>query len=276
MRKENKMKASKKVIGRLNKYNILCLVLLCSILSQIISIVQKSNAVKVNSDVIDWGLSYREEHAVPIGNAENENLLTYDACYTSSDEESNAVYLTFDAGYENGYTETILDTLKESNVKAAFFLTGNYFNTYPDLAKRMFEEGHLVCSHTMTHPDTTLLTKDEFVSQLTDLEKLCRDTTGCSLSKYYRPPSGRFDETTLTYAKELGYKTVLWSVTYLDWDNNNQKSHDEALTTLNKRMHNGAVILLHATSKTNSEILKDFISDVRNAGYEFKTLDGLF
>lgn len=271
-----KRKVSKINIKKTSKYYILYAVIICAILVQVVMISQKANAKNASSDAIDWGLSYQGEHTTPIGNAENETLLTYGACFTSPNENEKAVYLTFDAGYENGYTQTILDTLKEHNIKAAFFLTGNYFQTYPQIAKRMFEDGHLVCNHTMNHPDTTLLSKEKFTSQLTDVEELCLNSTGYTLHKFYRPPSGRFDTTTLEYAKELGYKTVLWSVTYLDWDNDNQKSKEEALSTLMARHHNGAVILLHATSKTNSEILGEYITQMKEVGYEFKTLNELF
>ena len=241
------------------------------------SIVKKQKeAQSVFSGCVDWGLSYQTKNGPPVGNAENDDLASYDALFMSPDQTAKNDYLTFDAGYENGYTEIILDSLKECGVKAAFFLTGHYVKTQPETVKRMHEEGHLVCNHTADHPDTTTLSQTDFNAQLTEVEDLCMENCGFMPDKFYRPPSGRFDAESLTYAKELGYKTVLWSVTYKDWDNDAQKSSEEAVSTLMERAHPGAVILLHATSKTNSEMLADYINEMKSAGYTFKTLEELF
>ncbi len=252
-------------------------VMAAATLWQVGNIVNKQKeSQSVFSGCVDWGLSYQTKNEPPSGNAESSELASYDALFMSPDHTAKNVYLTFDAGYENGYTEIILDSLKECGVKAAFFLTGHYVKTEPEIVKRMHNEGHLVCNHTADHPDTTTLSQSDFNAQLTKVESLCMENCGFMPDKFYRPPSGRFDAESLTYAKELGYKTVLWSVTYKDWDNNDQKSSEEAISTLMERAHPGAVILLHATSKTNSEILSDYINEMKSAGYEFKSMEELF
>ena len=221
-----------------------------------------------------WGLSYRTE--APIGPASAKELSQYDAVYMGSTEEK-VLYLTFDAGYENGCTEQILDTLKKHNVKAAFFLVGNYLERNADLVRRMVEEGHVVGNHTMHHPDMSKLsTKEAFSKELSDLEQLFTSITGKELPKYYRPPQGVYSESNLQMAKELGYQTVFWSLAYADWDNSNQPTRAQALSKLLPRTHNGAVILLHSTSQTNAEILDELLTTWEKEGYTFQTIDKLF
>ena len=223
-----------------------------------------------------WGLSFQQEGQTPIGPAGADVLQTYDAAYVGNTKEK-VLYLTFDAGYENGCTAQILDTLKEHGVKAAFFLVGNYIEKNPDLVKRMVDEGHIVANHTMHHPDMSKISdKEAFSKELTDLETLYRETTGKEMPKYYRPPQGIYSEKNLQMAKELGYKTVFWSLAYADWNNNAQPTKEQAFQKLLPRTHNGAVILLHSTSKTNAEILGDLLTHWKNAGYRFDTIDTLF
>ena len=190
--------------------------------------------------------------------------------------DNKVVYLTFDAGYENGNVERILDVMKEKDVTGAFFVLENIILKNPELIARMAEEGHLVCNHTATHVDNTKLNSfDEFKVELERLEAVYKDTTGKELSKYYRPPEGRFNRRTLEWASQLGYKTVFWSFAYADWDNGKQMSADSAKKKILDNVHNGAVILLHPTSKTNADIIGDVIDELRSQGYEFGTLDGL-
>ena len=223
-----------------------------------------------------WGLSFQQEGQTPIGPAGSDMLKNVDAAYVGNTKEK-VLYLTFDAGYENGSTAKILDTLKEHNVKAAFFLVGNYIEKNPDLVRRMVEEGHIVANHTMHHPDmSTISDKAAFSKELTDLETLFRETTGKELPKYYRPPQGIYSEKNLQMAKELGYKTVFWSLAYADWNNDAQPTKEQAFQKLLPRTHNGAVILLHSTSRTNGEILGDLLTHWKNAGYRFDTIDKLF
>ena len=223
-----------------------------------------------------WGLSFRQEGAPPVGNAGRDQLKAYDAAYLG-DPAKKILYLTFDAGYENGSTEKILDVLKEEQVPAAFFLVGNYLEKNADLVRRMVNEGHIVGNHTMHHYDMSKLTgKEAFTKELTDLENLYRETTGQELPKYYRPPQGIYSTENLTMAKELGYKTVFWSLAYVDWNNDAQPTKEEAFRKLLPRTHPGAVVLLHSTSATNAEILEDLIEEWKEEGYTFGTLEELF
>ena len=223
-----------------------------------------------------WGLSFRQEGAPPIGNAGKDQLRQYQAAYIGNVGEK-VLYLTFDAGYENGCTAKILDTLKEKQVPAAFFLVGNYIRQSPDLVRRMVAEGHTVGNHTMHHYDMSRLSdKAAFSKELTDLEALYKETVGQELPKFYRPPQGIYSEENLKMAQELGYKTLFWSLAYVDWNNDAQPTREAAFAKLLPRTHNGAVVLLHSTSKTNAEILGELIDKWKEAGYRFGTLDELF
>ena len=223
-----------------------------------------------------WGLSFRQEGAPPIGNAGKDQLRQYQAAYIGNVGEK-VLYLTFDAGYENGCTAKILDTLKEKQVPAAFFLVGNYIRQSPDLVQRMVAEGHTVGNHTMHHYDMSRLSdKAAFSKELTDLEALYKETVGQELPKYYRPPQGIYSEENLKMAQELGYKTLFWSLAYVDWNNDAQPTREAAFAKLLPRTHNGAVVLLHSTSKTNAEILGELIDKWKAMGYRFGTLEELF
>ncbi len=223
-----------------------------------------------------WGLSFRQEGAPPIGNAGKDQLRQYQAAYIGNVGEK-VLYLTFDAGYENGCTAKILDTLKEKQVPAAFFLVGNYIRQSPDLVRRMVAEGHTVGNHTMHHYDMSRLSdKASFSKELTDLEALYKETVGQELPKYYRPPQGIYSEENLKMAQELGYKTLFWSLAYVDWNNDAQPTREAAFAKLLPRTHNGAVVLLHSTSKTNAEILGELIDKWKAMGYRFGTLEELF
>ena len=223
-----------------------------------------------------WGLSFHQEGQSPSGFASGAQLARYDAAFLG-DTSQKVLYLTFDAGYENGCTEKILDTLKKHDVKAAFFLVGNYIEKNADLVRRMVEEGHIVGNHTMHHKNMSQLSdKEAFSKELTDLEKLYFDTTGKEMPKFYRPPQGIYSQENLRYAKELGYKTVFWSLAYVDWNNDKQPTKDYAFSKLLPRTHNGAVVLLHSTSQTNAEILDELLTKWEASGYRFETIDKLF
>ena len=223
-----------------------------------------------------WGLSFRTEGAPPVGSAGSAQLKQYDAVYVG-DPSKKVIYLTFDAGYENGCTEKILDVLKKHQVPAAFFLVGNYMERNADLVRRMAEEGHIVGNHTMHHPDMSKISdKGAFSKELTQLETLYKEITGQEMPKYYRPPQGTYSEENLKMAKELGYKTVFWSLAYVDWNNDRQPTAEQAYSKLLPRIHNGAVVLLHSTSKTNAEILDDLLTKWKEMGYEFHSIEELF
>lgn len=223
-----------------------------------------------------WGLSFRTEGAPPVGPAGTAQLKQYDAVYLG-DTSKKVIYLTFDAGYENGSTEKILDALKKHNVKAAFFLVGNYLEQNADLVRRMVSEGHIVGNHTMHHPDMSKITDPAaFQKELSDLETLFKQITGKEMPKYYRPPQGIYSEENLQMAKEMGYKTVFWSLAYVDWNNDAQPTAEQAYRKLLPRTHNGAVVLLHSTSKTNGEILDELLTKWEEMGYTFASVDALF
>lgn len=223
-----------------------------------------------------WGLSFQAEGQPPVGPAGNRQLSQYDAAYLG-DETQKVLYLTFDSGYENGSTEKILDILKKHNVPAAFFLVGNYIEKNGDLVRRMVADGHIVGNHTMHHLDMSKLSdKDAFAKELQDLEKVFQETTGKDLPKYYRPPQGTYSQENLQLAKELGYKTVFWSLAYVDWKNDAQPTKEYAFSKLLPRTHNGAVVLLHSTSKTNAEILDELLTKWEAAGYRFASINELF
>jgi len=199
-----------------------------------------------------------------------------DTKHTSMDDGEKVIYLTFDAGYENGNIERILDVLKAENVPAAFFVLENLVKKNGDLIKRMADEGHTVCNHTATHKDMTKVSDPSaFAAELKRLDEVCLEYTGVSVAKYYRPPEGRFTQNNLEMASKLGYKTVLWSFAYADWDNNNQMSREKAMEKIINGTHNGEVILLHPTSKTNADILSELICKWREMGFRFSTLDEL-
>ena len=223
-----------------------------------------------------WGLSFRSEGSAPIGNAGVDQLRQFDTVYLG-DTSEKVIYLTFDAGYENGCTEKILDVLQKHQVKAAFFLVGNYIEKNADLVRRMVKEGHIVGNHTMHHYDMSKLSdKASFTRELTDLETLYKTTTGMDMPKYYRPPQGIYSEENLRMAKELGYKTVFWSLAYVDWNNDAQPSREQAFSKLLPRIHNGAVVLLHSTSQTNAEILDELLTKWKEMGFRFASIEELF
>ena len=223
----------------------------------------------------NWGLSFQEEGKAPAGNASASYLKDFDAYFVEETEEKK-IYLTFDCGFENGNTPAILDALKKHNAPATFFIVGNYMETSPDLVKRMASEGHTVGNHTYHHPDMSKIGEmTAFQKELSDLETLYEETVGQPMTKYYRPPQGVYSESNLKMAQELGYKTFFWSLAYVDWYQDQQPSHEEAFAKLIPRIHPGAVVLLHNTSKTNGEILDELLTKWEELGYIFHPLSDL-
>ena len=226
----------------------------------------------IEPEAANWGLGFGAEGQPPTGNATRDELKKYDAYYIG-DTNCKVIYLTFDAGYENGYTPTILDALKKHKVKATFFLVGNYISTQPELVKRMIEEGHQVANHTFSHPNmANISSKESFQKELNKLEDSFATVTGKQMIKYYRPPQGKYSVENLKMAKELGYKTFFWSLAYVDWYNDKQPSKEQAFQKLLGRIHPGAVVLLHSTSKTNSQILDELLTKWEEMGYTFGSL----
>lgn len=229
----------------------------------------------ISNAVGNWGLSFQEEGKRPVGNASIEELQQYDAYYAQDTDEKN-IYLTFDCGYENGNTEIILDALKKHNAPATFFVVGNFLSTSPEIVKRMISDGHIVGNHSYHHPDMSQISSiDSFSKELQELSDLYKETTGQEMKKYYRPPQGKYSETNLKMAKDLGYKTFFWSLAYVDWYQDNQPSKEEAFDKLLNRIHPGAIVLLHSTSSTNAQILDELLGKWEEMGYQFRSLDYL-
>ena len=223
----------------------------------------------------NWGLSFQTDGEPPIANASMEELAKFNAYYAQNTTEK-VLYLTFDAGFENGNTPIILDALKKHSAPATFFVVGTYIESNPDLIKRMEKEGHIVGNHTYHHPDMTKLSSlSAFEKELKDVENAYNNVTGKEMTKFYRPPQGKYNENNLQMAKELGYHTFFWSLAYVDWQENNQPTKEEAFDKLLTRVHPGAIVLLHSTSKTNGEILDELLTKWEEMGYRFKSLDSI-
>lgn len=222
-----------------------------------------------------WGLNFQEEGKRPAGNASIDDLKQYNAYY-ASDTDQKIIYLTFDAGYENGNTPAILDALKKHQAPAVFFVVGNFIKDNPDLIRRILAEGHIIGNHTMTHPDLPQISSmDAFQKELQDVEELYTSLTGEAMTKFYRPPRGIYNTENLSMAKELGYSTFFWSLAYVDWIQDQQPSREEAFQKLLTRIHPGAIVLLHNTSSTNAEILDELLTKWEEMGYEFHSLKEL-
>ncbi len=220
----------------------------------------------------NWGLGFGKEGEKPTGNASVSELAKENA-YFLSDTKEKKLYLTFDCGYENGNTEKILDALKKHNATATFFVVGHFLETAPNLVQRMVQEGHTVGNHTYHHPDMSKIsTLEEFRKELDSTKTLYQQVTGEEMPYYYRPPQGKYNKENLEMAKSLGYATFFWSLAYVDWKTDAQPSREEALSKLTKRVHPGAIVLLHNTSKTNGDILDELLSKWEDMGYTFAPL----
>lgn len=243
------------------------------------TVTKEPDAVETAADASEnWGLGFPENGGKPTGNASPKELKAYHAGFLDPDgsEDNKVIYLTFDCGFENGNTEPILDALKKHNAPATFFIVGNYLETSPELVQRMLDEGHTVGNHTYHHPDITQIsTKETFRKELEELETLFKETTGQEMTKFYRPPQGKYNEANLQMASDLGYCTFFWSLAYVDWYQDNQPTKEEAFSKLLPRIHPGAVVLLHNTSDTNGEILDELLTKWEEMGYHFENLEKL-
>lgn len=234
---------------------------------------QKASAI-LSADG-DWGLSFPENGKPPVTNATVEELKQYDTYYMEDTQEKK-IYLTFDCGYENGNTETILDALKKHKAPATFFVVGHFLKSEPNLIRRMVEEGHIVGNHTWSHPDMTKISSlDAFSKELSQVEELYKETTGKDMVKFYRPPQGKYSTQNLKMAQELGYKTFFWSLAYVDWNQDQQPTQEEAFDKLLNRVHPGAIVLLHNTSSTNGQIMDELLQKWEDMGYTFHSLEEL-
>ncbi|MBO5373269.1 MAG: polysaccharide deacetylase family protein [Lachnospiraceae bacterium] len=231
------------------------------------------SANRVFAATENWGLGFGEDGTTPTGNASAEELKSYNAHYVG-DTAKKTIYLTFDCGYENGNTEAILDALKKHNAQGTFFVVGNFLETAPDIVKRMQQEGHLVGNHTYHHPDMSQIGDlTAFQKEMDDTANLYKEITGEEMVKLYRPPQGKYSVENLSMAKELGYHTFFWSLAYVDWYEDDQPTAEEAYSKLLPRIHPGAIVLLHSTSKTNGEIMDELLTKWEEMGYSFGSLE---
>lgn len=259
------------------RIRILLLFLIAFLFGNLAAYIQTSFSPKTIPTAAEgnWGLSFQQDGEPPVANASFEELKKYNAYY-AEDTSEKKLYLTFDAGFENGNTPAILDALKKHDVKATFFVVGTYIKDNPDLIKRIHEEGHLIGNHTYHHPDMSQIsTKESFHKELKDVETEYKNVVGEEMTKFYRPPQGKFNETNLQMAKDLGYHTFFWSLAYVDWYENDQPSKEEAFQKLLGRIHPGAIVLLHSTSKTNADILDELLTKWEEMGYKFASLETL-
>ena len=250
-----------------------------AILALVVSVALMMPSAFAKGEAINWYVKNNLTHTPPSLDSQLSVIEKYDGYYLDKNakEDDKRIYLTFDAGYENGNVEKILDVLIKHNAKGAFFILDNLILRAPELVKRMAKEGHAVCNHTKTHPDMTKIhDKGLFENQLASLEKSYFDLTGREMEKVYRPPEGRFSEENLRYAKELGYKTLFWSFAYADWDNDKQPAPEIAKKKILDHLHNGEVLLLHPTSATNALILDEVLTAIENEGYRIAPLEELW
>ena len=250
---------------------ILIMFSICTIQLNKINLLQTS-ASEEDNKTIGWGIKRNNNHQQPDVGVQNKSILKQNGGICLGKDMDKKIYLTFDAGYEAGYTEKILETLKANDVKATFFITSHYLNTASDIVKKMIDEGHIVGNHTVNHKSMPSITNEEIEKEVMQLHQAVFEKFNYEM-RYIRPPKGEFNDRTLKKCQELGYKTVMWSFAYCDWDEKKQPSIENGKKMIIENLHPGEIILLHANSKTNSEILDTIIKEAKNQGYEFKALD---
>ena len=252
------------------------LIIAIMIISLSLWIKNKDEVVKTNANVsnkkIEWGIKRNDNHEQPDVGSENRRILEENNGICLGNSETKTIYLTFDEGYEAGYTEEILKILKQNDVKATFFLTAHYVNTQENLVKQMIEEGHIIGNHTVNHKSMPSLTEEEIKKEVMDLHQSVYEKFGYEM-KYIRPPKGEFSEKTLQVTNTLGYENVMWSFAYEDWNEEKQPDEEKAKNKILNNLHNGELMLLHGNSKTNMNILDGVIKEAKNMGYVFKSLD---
>ena len=231
-----------------------------------------TNSETNSNKKIGWGIKRNDNHEQPDVGSLNKKILEENQGICLGNNEKKNIYLTFDEGYEAGYTPQILSTLKENNVTAAFFITAHYVNTQPELVKQMIDEGNIIGNHTVNHKSMPDLEDEKVKSEVMDLHTVIYEKFGYEM-KYIRPPKGEFSQRTLKITNSLGYKNVMWSFAYEDWNEDNQPGEEKSKKKILDNLHNGEIMLLHGNSKTNTNILDSLIKEAKNMGYEFKSLD---
>ena len=236
------------------------------------SVLTTNATAQLSNKKICWGIRRASNHKQPDVGSSNKKLLEQYNGICLGNSESSKIYLTFDSGYEAGYMKKILEVLKQNNVKACFFITAHYFNSQPELVKQMIDDGHIVGNHTVNHKSMPDIDNETIKKEVMDLHTAVFDKFGYEM-KYIRPPKGEFSERTIDYTNSLGYKTVMWSIAYDDWDESKQGREEYGKKKVLENLHNGAVILLHSNSKDNCNMLNDVINEAKKMGYEFDSLD---
>lgn len=229
----------------------------------------------ISNKPIHWGFKKSRNHEPATAGEELDALLSKYGGFYIGDTTKKDIYLTFDNGYENGYTPKVLDVLKKQKVPATFFVTGHYLDSEPELVKRMVNEGHIVGNHSWYHPDLTTQSDEEFKKELESVRIKVEEITSQQGMSYLRPPRGIFSEKVLAKAEELGYTSVFWSLAFVDWKVDSQKGWKYSYDNIMKQIHPGSIILLHTVSKDNAEALDHAIEELRKQGYTFKSLDDL-
>ena len=255
----------------------LTILLTCVFTVSVVNLNQQETMETSSTDVvsnkkIEWGIKRGKDHEQPDLGSENKQIIDKYDGISMGNSEKPYVYLTFDCGYEAGYTEKILEVLKQNDVKATFFITGHYLNSASDLVKRMIDDGHIIGNHTADHICMPEVSNEEIKEDIMELHTALYDKFGYEMT-YIRPPEGTYSERTIAYTNSLGYKTVMWSFAYDDWNENKQGREEYGKQKILDNVHNGEVMLLHATSKDNSNILDYCIKEIKHMGYEFKGID---
>lgn len=230
------------------------------------------NLNQISNKKIEWGIKRADNHEQPdVGSTNKKIMDEYQGLYLGN-KEQKYIYLTFDLGYEAGYTSKILEVLKNNNVKATFFITAHYLNTQEELVKQMIEEGHIIGNHTVNHKSMPSCSLDTIKKEVMDLHSAVYEKFGYEM-QYIRPPKGEYSKRTVAYTNTLSYTTVMWSFAYDDWDESKQGREEYGKNKILDNVHNGEIMLLHATSKDNSNILDDVIKQIKQMGYEFMNID---
>lgn len=261
-------------IKKISMYLICAIILFFSISAGNVNktSIETSSTGIVSSKKIEWGIKRGKNHEQPNLGDENKKIIDKYEGISMGNSEKPYIYLTFDCGYEAGYTEKILEVLKQNDVKATFFITGHYLNSASYLVKKMIDEGHIIGNHTVDHICMPEVSEEEIKEDVMELHTALYNKFNYEM-KYIRPPKGEYSEKTVAYTNTLGYKTVMWSFAYDDWDENKQGREEYGKKKILDNVHNGEVMLLHSTSKDNSNILDYCIKQIKSMGYEFKSLD---
>lgn len=221
-----------------------------------------------------WWLKRNENHQTPEV-SDHIDLSKYDAYYVNPKCKKKKIFLTFDCGYENGFTPKILDVLKKQKIVAAFFVTKPFIREGRELVRRMKKEGHIVGNHTVHHKSMPTLSDRDNKQEIIDCAEYCKEATGYEMDHFIRPPMGEYNEKTLKLTKSMGYKTIFWSMAYVDFDVNKQPGKQYVVEHFKKYTHNGAIPLMHNVSQSNAEALDEVITNLKKEGYQFESLKKL-